>query len=83
MTAANFLLAKTTGNPVAETLMSKLKETFPDLLEAVPEDQRRQIKATPEVHTTRRACLLSEKACAIGEWFRQNVDEPENGVAAT
>lgn len=65
LTAAKFVLAKTMDNPVSEALMSKLKETFPDVLEAVPEDQRGHIKATPEFHTTcgyRASCRREKDA---------------------
>lgn len=58
LTAAKFVLAKTTSDSdipvaVADNLMTRLRETFPALLEAMPEDQRGQIKATPEVCTCR------------------------------
>lgn len=49
LTAAKFVLAVYSGNPIAEGLMQRLRESFPEIVEALPEQNRRHIKATPEV----------------------------------
>lgn len=48
-TAAKFLLATITNSPLTEELMSRLRDTFPALLDAVPKDQKGHIRATPDV----------------------------------
>ncbi|CAM9676695.1 unnamed protein product, partial [Sphacelaria rigidula] len=84
LTAAKFVLAKTTSDSdipvaVADNLMTRLRETFPALLEAMPEDQRGQIKATPEVIDTMTRSIAaggstSSRPGAVGGIKREAAD---------
>ncbi|CAM9113857.1 unnamed protein product [Scytosiphon promiscuus] len=60
LTAAKFVFAVSSGNPIAEDLLTRLKLSYPDVLEAVPAEHRGQIKASPEVIETLAADLAAK-----------------------
>lgn len=46
---------------------ARLRESYPEVLEAVPEQHRGQIKANPEVHSKETGlCLLRAQVSASG-----------------
>lgn len=84
LTAAKFVFATTTHSPVVDDLMRRLRESFPKLLEVVPEDQKTHIKATPEVsnpvtHAANGSYSEIRVSCrfviAVDVRYLHNVDE--------
>ena len=66
LTAAKFVLAVASGNPVADDLLRRLKESYPEMVEALPEQNRGHIKATPEVIEALAAELAAAAPAAAG-----------------
>ncbi|CAM9350552.1 unnamed protein product, partial [Laminaria digitata] len=66
LNAAKFVLAATTGSPLSDELMLRLEESYPLVLQAVPEQQRGQIKATPQVIKALAAELVAARVGGEG-----------------
>ncbi|CAM9332790.1 unnamed protein product [Ectocarpus sp. 6 AP-2014] len=77
LTAAKYVLAVTSGDPISTDLLDRLKRSYPEMLEQVPKEHRGQIKATPEVVEALAAELAaaSTKGGADGD-----VDETADAV---